>query len=228
VPKRHTTGWLIKLLTFFARHIRLKHSRWLKNRGQHCGDVELSGYLANAAGPVSLVLDLRIAHDRVGSSTDPTLNGQLRYPNNLDQSLNDAAADKVRKYRADYNNNPPNTISFMPAIGSTSGRIHSEFVRLLFLQTHRETDRFFAPSGVLSAQSDRGFFHYCRAAFSAQFKSKVGLALTKAATLRITLNLDGAPIISTSHTHPSHSQTSRLLSSSLSLGIPVSRATQCM
>ncbi len=30
VPKRHTTGWLIKLLTFFARHIRLKHSRWLK------------------------------------------------------------------------------------------------------------------------------------------------------------------------------------------------------
>jgi hypothetical protein len=42
---------------------------------------------------VSLVLDLRIDHDRVGSSTDPTLNGQLRYPNNLDQSLNDATAD---------------------------------------------------------------------------------------------------------------------------------------
>ncbi len=39
--------------------------------------------------------------------TDPTLNGQLRYPNNLDQSLNDAVADKVRKYRADHNNNPP-------------------------------------------------------------------------------------------------------------------------
>jgi hypothetical protein len=29
VSKRHTTGWLIKLLTFFAQHIRLKHSRWL-------------------------------------------------------------------------------------------------------------------------------------------------------------------------------------------------------
>ncbi len=36
----------------------------------------------------------------------------------------------------------------MPAIASTSGRLHSEFVRLLFLQTHRETDRFFAASGV--------------------------------------------------------------------------------
>jgi hypothetical protein len=36
----------------------------------------------------------------------------------------------------------------MPAIASTSGRLHSEFVRLLFLQDHRETDHFFAASGV--------------------------------------------------------------------------------
>ncbi len=200
----------------------------VKSRGQHCGDIELAGYLANEAGPVPLVLELRIAHDRVGSSTDPTLIGHLRYPNNLDQSLNDAAADKIRKYRADYNNRPPSAVSFMPAIASTSGRLHSEFVRLLSLQAHRETGRFFAASGVLSAQSDRGFFHYRRAAFSAQLKSKVGLVLAKAAVLRVTLNLDGAPITSKSHTHPSHSQTSRLLTSSLSLGIPVPRATQCM
>ena len=119
-----------------------------KSQGQHCGDVELAGYLANAAGPVPLMLDLRIAHDRYGSSSDPSLNGHLHYPSNIDRSLNEAGADKIRKYRADYNNNPPNTVSFMPAIASTSGRLHSEFVRLLFLQTHRETDRFFADSGV--------------------------------------------------------------------------------
>jgi hypothetical protein len=89
-----------------------------------------------------MVLDLRIAHDRVGSSTDPTLNGHLRYPNNLDQSLNDAVADKIRKYRADYNNRPPSTVSFMSAITSTSGRLHSEFVRLLFLQAHRKLTAF--------------------------------------------------------------------------------------
>jgi hypothetical protein len=39
----------------------------------------------------------------------------------------------------------------MPAIASTSDRLHSEFIRLLFLQAHRETDRFFAVSGVQSA-----------------------------------------------------------------------------
>ena len=42
------------------------------------------------------------------------------------------------------------------------GRLHSEFVRLLFLQAHRETDRFLAASGVQLAQHDRGQFHYRR------------------------------------------------------------------
>ncbi len=77
VPQRHTTGWLIKLLTFFAQHMKVKTQQVVKNRVQHCEDIELAGYLANESGPVPLVLDLRIAHDRVGSSTDPTLNGHL-------------------------------------------------------------------------------------------------------------------------------------------------------
>ena len=118
----------------------------------------------------------------------------------IDKSLNEAAADKIRKYRADYNNNPTNAISFMPVI----------------------------VSGVQSAQFDRGYFHCHRAAFSSMLKSKCGNILDKAAALRINLNLDGAPITSKSHTHPSHSQTSRLLTSSLSLGVPVPRPTQCV
>ncbi len=184
----------------------------VKSRGQYCGDIELAGYLAHEVGPVPLVVDLRIVHDRVGSSADPTVNGHLKYPNNLDQSLNDAAVDKIRKYRPDYNNRPPSVVSFMPTIPSTSGRLHSEFVRLLFLQTHRETDRFFAASGVQLAQTNPSgqLFHLRRAAFLTDLKSKVGLALAKATVIRINLNLDGATIESKSHTHPSHSQTSRL------------------
>jgi len=73
------------------------------------------------------VLDLRIAHDRFGSRSDPNLNGKHHYPNAIDRSLNEAAADKIRKYRADYNNNPPNDIAFMSDIPGTSGRLHSEF-----------------------------------------------------------------------------------------------------
>jgi hypothetical protein len=222
--------WMVdQVANFFRTTHKVKTQHVVKSRGQHCGDIELAGHLANEAGPVPLVLDLRIPHDRVGSSADPSLNGHLKYPNNLDQSLNDAAADKIRKYRADYNNRPPSAVSFMPAIASTSDRLHVEFVRLLFLQAHRETDRFFAASGVQSAQSTIGQFHFRRAAFLRQpLKGKVGLALAKAAALRINLNLDGAPIASKPHTHPSHSQTSRLLTSSLSLGVPVPRPTQCV
>ena len=77
----------------------------------------------------------------------------------------------------------------MPAVPSTSGRLHSEFVRLLFLQTRRETDRFFAASVVQLAQHDRDHqFHFLLTAFSSQIKNRVDLTLAKAAALRITLN----------------------------------------
>ena len=101
-----------------------------RNRVQRCGDIELTGYLVNVSGPVSLVLYLHITHDRLGSSSDPSINGHLHYPNDLDGSLKETVTDKIRQYHTDYNNRP------------------SELVRLLFLQDHRETDRFFAASGV--------------------------------------------------------------------------------
>ena len=172
-----------------------------------------------------LVLDLRIAHDRWGSSSDPSINGHLHYPNDIDRSLNEAATDKIRKYRADYNNNPHSSVVFMTTIASTSGRLHSEFVRLLFLQAHRETDRSFAASGVQLAQSTSGQYHYKCTVFSSQLRVKVDNILDKAAALRITLNVDDEPVASRSHTHPSHSETTRLLTSSMSLGITVPHTT---
>ncbi len=80
--RTHTIGRLTKYLTYFAPRIS-------RNRGQKCGDMEFPGYLTNATGPVSLVLDLPIVHDRWGSSSDPTLNGNLYYPNDIDRSLNE-------------------------------------------------------------------------------------------------------------------------------------------
>jgi hypothetical protein len=88
---------------------------------------------------------------------------------------------------------------------STSGRLHSEFVRILFLQTHWETDRFFPDSGVQLVEHDRGLFHFPREVFSVQIKIRVGLPLDKSSTLRIMNNKDGVSITSKSHTHPSFS-----------------------
>jgi hypothetical protein len=116
----------------------------------------------------------------------------------------------------------------MTDVHSTSGRLHCEFIRILFLQSFRETDRLFVSLGVLSVESDRGFLHYLLTDFSSTLKSRVGNILVKDSDLRTNLNLDGLSIGSKSHTHPSHSQSSRLLTSSLSLGVPVPRPTQCM
>jgi hypothetical protein len=164
-----------------------------KSRGRHCGDITLEVCLPNTVNPVPLVLDLLIVHDRFESSSEPSLKGHLHYPNDIDKSLNESDTDKIRKYRTDYNNNPPTTVSFLTSVTSTSGRLH--------------------------------FRH---TTCSAKSKSRVGLTLTKTVVLRIMLNIDGVPITSKSHTNPSHSKTSRLLTSSLSLGVPVPRTTQCL
>jgi hypothetical protein len=60
-----------------------------------------------------------------------------------DSIVGETANDKIRKYHSDNNNNPSNGVAFMPTITGTNGRLHSDCIRLLFLQAHRETDRFF-------------------------------------------------------------------------------------
>jgi hypothetical protein len=65
--------------------------------------------------------------------------------------------------QVDYKSRPSKTISFsllLLLFTSTSGSLQCEFVRLIFLQAHRETDRFFTTSGVQLAQSNRVQFHY--------------------------------------------------------------------
>ena len=66
---KKTHDWLVdQLADLFRTTHKVKTEQVVKNRGHHCGDIEVAGYLVNAADPVSLVLDLRIAHDRDGSS----------------------------------------------------------------------------------------------------------------------------------------------------------------
>ena len=61
-----------------------------------------------------------------------------------------AAQRKINAYRQHYADNQ--NISFLPAIMSTSTRMHGEFLRLLFLQAHRETETHFAAGNVIANQ----------------------------------------------------------------------------
>jgi hypothetical protein len=131
-----------------------------------------------------------------------------------------AAQRKVNSYRQQYADNQ--NISFLPAIMTTSSRMHGEFLRLLFLQAHRETTEHFIATGLPSQQhrSDNAFW-FKRAAFYMGLKSKVGLVAAKASALRINLNIQGCSIVAPPLHNPS--RVPLLLPLLLSHNIPLPR-----
>jgi hypothetical protein len=79
-------------------------------------------------------------------------------------------------------------------------------------------------------KQNQDMFHF-QHVFYSHLKSKVDNILnkTKTTSLSANINIDGLSITSRSHTHPSHSHTSHFsVSSSLFLGIPFPRSTQCV
>ncbi len=58
---KKTHDWTVdQIADLFHTTHKVKTQQVIKSRGQHCGDIELEGYLPNTTDPVSLVLDLRI------------------------------------------------------------------------------------------------------------------------------------------------------------------------
>ena len=187
--------------------------------GQRRGDVEVRSYLRDQAGSRSLVFDLSIAHDRFGSSSHVQQNGSLSHPQDLDGPMRVAVQRKTNAYKQTYADNQ--NISFLPAVVSTSNRMHGEFLRLLFLQAHRETEAHFTAAGMPSQRNQSESFRFKRAAFYQGLKSKVGLAAAKAAALRINLNVQGCSIVAAPMHAPS--RTSLLLPLLLSHNLPLPR-----
>ena len=113
----------------------------------------------------------------------------LSDPQDLDALLHIAAQRKIAAYQQQYADNQ--NISFLPGIVSTSTRIHGEFLRLLFLQAHLETEAHFTAIGMSSQHNNTEGLRFKCAAFYNGLKSKVGLAAAKAAALRVNLNVQG-------------------------------------
>ena len=64
MSKRSTTrDWVIdQIVDLFRTTHQVKTQQVVKNRGNPCGDIKLEEYLVKTTGPVSLVLDLLLAH----------------------------------------------------------------------------------------------------------------------------------------------------------------------
>jgi hypothetical protein len=162
--------------------------------GPRRGDVEIGNYMRDKAGSRSLVFDLCITHERCyGSSSHPLQNGRLTHLQDVDAPLHIAAERKMNSFSQQDTDNQ--NISFLPAIISTSTRMHGEFLRLLFLQAHRETEAHFTATGMSSQRNQSDSFLFKRAASYQGLNSKVGLAAAKVAALRINLNVEGCGVV---------------------------------
>ena len=152
--------WMVSVMgTLFrtARHTVRTQQGVTASAGQRRGDVEIRNYLRGQAGSRSLVFDLSIPHDRFCSSSHVQQNGFLSHPQesglDLDAPLRPAAQRKINSYRQQCADNQ--NISFLPAIMSTSTRMHGEFLRLLFLQAHRVTEVHFTATGMYRNATNR-------------------------------------------------------------------------
>jgi hypothetical protein len=81
--------------------------------------------------------------------------------------------------------NRPDLIAFMPVAVDTSSRTYDDFSRLLFLHAHREAS---ALANELQEESEQ--FRFLRAACYDNIKGGVGLILTKASVMWISIPFD--------------------------------------
>ena len=114
----------------------------LSERGQSVGGHEFHCFIVidthTFLGPM-------LTHDFIGAGHNGLNQGLLRNPDNPDKILDSAAAEKIRHYRASYRQN--RHVAFLPACMTTSGRIHGEFLRLLYFISNKQAVAYFEALG---------------------------------------------------------------------------------
>ena len=114
-------------------------------------------------------------------NSKPTLNGTLRHQD-LDLALYQRAQVKVDKYREGYAANGLRH-AFLPAIVSTSGRIHGELLRLLFNLADKKTSNSLAALGeAIDVESEV----YCRRRSGNFWRMRAALGLACAMATLLT------------------------------------------
>ena len=97
--------------------------------------------------------------------------------------LDAAVKEKLASYVDDYNER---NFIFLPAVMTTSGRISGDFLRLLYILSHRQAEKFFAHLGILDPSPEafkhrRGtYFYYNRSAIGHTTRSRRRQACSRA------------------------------------------------
>ena len=164
--------------------------------GKERGDIEIKDYVVlqkpqtdRLPPPHTLIMDYTVTHVRFGRSHLHPM-GQLTNTRRSDgapdpdAAFKEVARIKISHYRNLYLNHP-DPIAFIPLDVDTTGRMYDEFIRLLFLHTHREVS---ALVNELPEESDQ--FRFLHVSCFTNLKGVVGLILAKASAMRIGIPLD--------------------------------------
>ena len=119
-----------------------------------------------------------MTHDRYGRTTQCT-NSSTGAPHS-DGVFNNETRIKIRHYRQIYTDRT-DPIDFLSVSVSTSGHVYDDFVRLFFLDEHRETLVFW-PVNYLRKQ-----FRFFRTVRLVNLQGSVGLILSKDSVVRVTM-----------------------------------------
>ena len=114
------------------------HSRGLKKADLLIKDFQLQGVR-------DVIVDVTCRHEFRGSCANQERNGE---PSQLDVNgaLDAAVKEKLDHYQHDYNER---NFFFLPAVTTTSGRISGDFLRLLYILSHRQAANYFTRMGII-------------------------------------------------------------------------------
>jgi len=142
-----------------------------------------------------LVWDVSLVCDRIGSSTQHGLNSKLQ----LSDCLIARARIKINRYRHEY---ASKNIAFAPAMLSVAGKIHPEFLCLLWVLADMQTVKYFNLVGDdEDIRNERCKRNWART-FSYN-RNVIGLAVAYASTIRTHLSVHGtAHPMSAASVHP--------------------------
>ena len=193
-------GTIQRRLAWPLRKDDTQKSRMVSNffQDKERGDLELKDYVVfqkpqehadRLSPPRTLILDFTMTHQHYGRSNVHPI-GQVTNIRRSDGApepdgaLRVVTRKKILHYRQLYIDRPE-PIAFMSVAVDTSDRIYDDFLRLLFLHTHREVS-------VLTNDipEESGHFRFLRAACLPNIKGSVGLILAKASAMRISIPLD--------------------------------------
>jgi hypothetical protein len=137
----HILTALQKILTkagFKTDRKQVPHSRGLKKADLWIKDFTLEGIR-------DVITDVTLRHEFHGSSAHLDRNGELTH-DDVNGALEAAIKEKLNHYHHDYNER---NFLFLPAVMTTSGRISGDLLRLIYILSHRQADKYFTRIGMI-------------------------------------------------------------------------------